>query len=313
MEKSFDFHLGLSDPQINSRLAALDGTSSGLDRRFTTSEESFLVLDRPFTVESFEVHHPVDQTRPSAGYRAVVRDLVDQWSLSAPSVFRGLRWYFDPRDLVHPTFLQVGKAGGLYFLVLVRPDLTWRPRHGELLEKGDNNRTPKYRSGHLFFEAEVLPLAGWATGEGTLGLRLAPLFPETFEGETGRGYFVTGRWIDHEVSRLLNRAALVPGTRTFPFFPLRCRWGTLSVQDPDPGVEGRRRAALALAAAWPLVSPWADRIQADLKAEAYREDHPLVEALRGTWAGRLEALGRGYRLEPYLNEHEHKEYRCHGV
>jgi hypothetical protein len=60
------------------------------------------------------------------------------------------------------------------------------------------------------------------------------------------------------------------------------------------------------------VSPWADRIQNDLKDDPFREDHPLVDRLREAWAGRLEKRWGSFRLEAYLNEHEQKEYRYHG-
>jgi hypothetical protein len=60
------------------------------------------------------------------------------------------------------------------------------------------------------------------------------------------------------------------------------------------------------------VEPWADRIQAGLGAEPYRDDHPLIGALRADWGDRLSSRWGTYRLEPVLNEHDQKEYRYHG-
>jgi hypothetical protein len=238
--------------------------------------------------------------------------LVGAWADLVPGLFQGLSWYFDPKDLFHPAFAQVLASRDKRYLFLLRPDLTFRGRHAEMIERGGNDVTARYSTRHLFVEAEVLPLDTWVTRDLEKRLFLAKLFTETWEGESGRGYSLTGRWIDQEITRLMTRAALPPGTRSFPHYPLRCRFETLSARCVTPTAEGRKRAAAVLDAAWPLVAPWAGRIQADLKADPYREDHPLVESLRRAWGDRLASRWGGFRIEPYLNSQDQKEYRYHG-
>jgi hypothetical protein len=320
MEKSCDFLLGASDAEVARTLAAdADADASagpdpavGLDRRFTPEEEFFLALDRPFVVPRFEIHHPVDNPVPSPAYLAALRSLSAQWVALAPGVFTGLSWYFNPRDLFHPTFVQLLSAKGKHFLYLLQPELTFRGRYAEVLDRGTNDWTPRYQTSRLFVEAQVLPLHTWEVAPGGRKLFLAKLFEDTWVGETGQSYLRTGQWIDREVTKVLTRAALVPGAKTFPFYPLRCRFGTLAVGCPDLDDAGRRRAAATLDAAWPLVAPWAPTIQADLKADAYRDDHPLIERLRTAWGNTLALRWGRYSLEPVLSG-QGKEYVYHGA
>ena len=312
MEKSCDFLLGTSDAVVSARLKALTAAPLNLDRRFTQEEDFFLVLDQPVVVDSFEIHHDVRNLMPSERYLQVLRSLVDAWTDQIPGVFWGLSWFFDPKDLFHPLFVQVLQARDKKYLFLLRPDLTFRHRHGQVLDRGGNDVTPRYSTRHLFVESEVLPLESLESFGGERRAYLSKVFSSTWQGETGRGYFTTGLWVDQEITKVLSKAALTPGTRMFPYYPLRCRWETLSVRCVTPTPEGRKRAAAHLEAALPLVVPWAETIQNDLKSEPYREDHPLIETLRQAWAGKLAGRWGSFRLEAYLNEDEQKEYRYHG-
>jgi hypothetical protein len=309
MEKSPDFLLATTDAGVSDRLRSLPEGSVDLDRRFTQEEDFFVVLDRPFVVDPFDIHHDVGQTLAPERYLAVIRSLVDAWAGQVPQLFRDLSWYFDPRDLFHPLFVQVLSARDKRYLYVLRPDLSFRGRHGEVIDRGGNDSTPRYSTRHLFLESEVLPLESWGTEEGGKRLSLTKVFGKTWQGESGKGYFVTGRWIDQEISRLLSKAAFPKGTRTFPLLPLRCRHDTLSVRCVSPTPEGRRRAALVLEAAWPLVETWAERIQNTLRADPWRDDHPLVEQLRAQWGDKLSSRWGGFRLEAFLDDHEQKEYR----
>lgn len=312
MDKACDFLLGAADPEVAGRLKTLSGDPSVLDRRFTQEEEFFLHLDQPFVVEPFEIHHdPLDPV-PAPRYLSVIRSLVESWSAQVPGVFQGLSWFFTPQDLFHPVFVQVLSARGMRHLSVLRADLTFRGRYAEVLDRGTNDRTPRYSTQSLFVDAEVFPLDEVRTEGPFRKVFLSKLFSSTWTGETGDGYQRTGQWIDQEVTRLLSRAALAPGTRAFPHYPLRCTRGTLAVRTATPTAEGRRRAAFVLETAWPLVTPWADRILTGLGAEPFHEDHPLVAELRSAWAGRLEGQWPGFRLMASLNSHDQKEYRYHG-
>lgn len=308
-----DFVLGASDAEVTGRLKNLETRSVPLDRRFTQQEDFFLLLDRPYTVESFSIHHNVHDPEPPLEYLQVLRSVVQAWTDQVPDVFVGFSWFFDPKDLFHPLFVQVLSGKEKKYLLLLRPDLTLRGRYSEVLTKGGNATTARYSTRHLFLESEVVPIEVFETTEKQRTITLQKLFPFTWMGEEGRGYFTTGRWLDQELTKLLSRAALAPGVRSFPYCPLRCRYETLASRVVTPTPEGRRRAAAALDSALPLVAPWASQLQERLRDDPYRDDHPLLAELRQDWAGRLEKRWGDFRLEPYLNEQEQKEYRYHGI
>ena len=311
MEKLCDFLLGASDLEVSSRLLELGDQALALDRRLTQEEDFFLVLPRPFVVDSFEIHHDIRNVEPSPQYLRVIRSLVESWAAQVPGVFHGLTWFFDPRDLFHPLFLQFLSVGGRQLLYVLRPDLTYRNRYGEILTRGGNDVTPRYSTSALFLESEVLVLDGAETFTAGQCLVVPKLFQKTWKGESGRGYFVTGSWIDHDITQLLSRVALPVGAKAFPCYPLRCRYESLSVRCLSPTPEGRLKAAQILVKAWPLVRPWAHRIESALKDEPYREDHPLVEQLRDQWGEQLSSLWEPYELTATLNSANQKEYAYH--
>lgn len=312
MEKSCDLVLATSDAPLARRLMMAVDQVPSLDRRFTQEEDFFLVLDRPFVVGAFPIHHPVTDFHPPDAYLETLRTLVDGWVALVPGIFQGLSWFFDPKDLFHPIFVEVLNAGPKPYLFVLRPDLTFRRGYSEVLVPGGNTVTPRYSTRYLFLESEVLPLTSWTLDGDIQEFYLTKLFQPTWLGESGRGYFVTGQWLDRDISRLLSRAAFPAGVKTFPVFPLRCRYETLSVRCLSPTPEGRKRSAEVLEVAWPLIEPWTGRIQADLSAEPFRDDSPLVPDLREAWGPRLSLLWGDYRLEAYLNDHDQKEYRYYG-
>lgn len=310
MEQSCDFQLGTTDPEIAGRFRSCPTTPAG-DRRATQEGEFHLVLPEAYEVAPFGVHHDVANLEPSPAYLAVIRSLADQGARLVPGVFSRLEWAFHPRDLFRPFFYQVFQLEGRPFLYLFRPDLSFRGRFAELLERGTNNLTARFRTNHLFYEAEVLPLARWEGNAQGRRLWIAKLFENTWVGETGRSYLRTGRWIDQDLTKLLSKAVLAPGRRAYPFYPLRCRLGTLAAGVGDLTLEGRRRACLGLAQIWSKVSGVAEPLQRALKAEPYRDDHPLLEVLRARLGAEASRPWGDFRLEPFLTQDHSKEYAYH--
>ncbi|MEI8092617.1 MAG: hypothetical protein WCG80_00230 [Spirochaetales bacterium] len=313
MEKVCDFLLGASDPSVSALFKGLDPQSQrSVQRCFNQEEELFLELAEPLEIRSLDVHHDINNAVPSPQYAAAIDKLGNDLAKVLPAVFSGLTWFFDPRDTLHPLFVQMLSAKDKRYLYVLRVDLTWRPRHGEVLERGTNSRTPHFRTKALFLESEVLPLASLDATPTEKRLYLAKLFQNTWKGESGRRYHVEGQWIDQDITKFLSRMVLTPGRKTFPFYPLRCRYNTLSASCVDLEPEGRRKAAAILDTAWGQIASSSTEIQDHLQAAPFSEDLPLFQRLREVCRPLVEPRLGDYRLEPYLNADEQKEYRYHG-
>jgi len=314
MEKTSDFLLGASNPLVTELFRNLNPVSvdDSVKRCFTQDEELFVQLKEPLLVPSLAIHHEVTKMTPSAEYGGLIQQLTSDLAQRLPALFSGLTWFFDPRDTLHPLFLQVLGAKEKRYLYCLRVDLTWRARFCEVLERGSNSRTPTYSTRSLFIESEVLPLASLDSSTSEKRLHLAKLFRNTWKGEAGRRYHVEGQWIDQDITKFVTRAVLSPGRKTFPFYPLRCRFNTLSATCIDLDPQGRRKAATILELTWNQLASLAPEIQNRLQEFPFTEEDPLFLQARQACQPLVEPRLGNYQLEPYLNAHEQKEYRFHG-
>jgi hypothetical protein len=314
MEKTSDFLLGASIPSVTELFRNLNPVSSGepLPRCFTQEEELFVRLSEPLLVASIDIHHDVTKITPSAEYVGFIQHLSSELARRLPALFSGLTWFFDPRDTLHPLFIQMLGAKDKRYLYVLRVDLTWRARFCEVLERGSNSRTPKYRTNSLFIESEILPLETLYSSATEKRLHLAKLFQNTWKGESGRRYHVEGQWIDQDITKFVTRAVLSPGRKTFPFYPLRCRFNTLSAACIELDSQGRRKAATILELAWTQLAKRAPEIQSRLQEIPFTEDDHLLLKVREACQPLVEPRLGNYRLEAYLNSHEQKEYLFHG-
>lgn len=297
--------VAVSDEGINHSLTAAASTPGRYSRHFSNDEQFFLKLGEPFVVPPFPIHHDVRQTRPDEGYPRLVRKVVEQFALAAPELLSGLRYFFDPGDIGRPAFYRRFDTTDGSFLYLVRLDLRYRPSVHEVLEAGSNDRAPAYRTPELPVEADLLPLAPETDGE---TLRIREIFSETWVGETGRGYFVQGIWIDRDLTRFLSAAVTPRGHRLYPYFPVTCKYRSLGISlvefDPDVLEE----YATLLTGVCETIEPRAREIEAALKEQDYDPKMPLLEELRDKTPPELTEPWRRFSTKPYLNDRDMREF-----
>lgn len=313
MDNSLDFWFSWTDEELSARLASLEGKNRPFTRHFTQEEDFFLRLDEAFEVPSLAIHHDVNQGQPSREYLQTIKALTGLWAQRLPEVFSGLKWFFDPRDILRPVFAQSLSLHDRHYLYLLRADLTFRSRYAQVLTPGSNDRTPAYTTRSLFLESELLPLEDRRQSNQGWEMTVKKIFRNTWRGESGRGYFLTGHWIDQELTKCLSKAFLAPGTRCFPFYPLRCRYNTLSVSVVSPDFAGRKQAAFVCAELFPQASVLAAELQEVLAESSFDENLPVYHNLRSAFEPGRNRFPQVFRLEPYLNEAEQKEYLYHGA
>jgi hypothetical protein len=176
--------------------------------------------------------------------------------------------------------------------------------------RGDNDHAPSFRTRELYLESSFIPLARVEAQDGRpQGLHVDQAISNTWVGETGRGYFVQGIWMDNDLTRFFSRLLLPAGQRTYPFYPYLCRYKTLC-QNVIRFSAGERNAALPyLDRAYVFLKPVMGRVESALKGEEFSEDNPVFRELKARVPESWYRPWEGLKLEAYLNEQDLKEYR----
>lgn len=301
------------DPGVNELLSSLVGAeqaqNSPYAMRYNHAEEFFIELASPVTVPSLRIHHKVSDPLPTAPYVHAVRDVVRQIAEQLPEAFAGVTYFFDSAEILKPCFYRIYKIESDIYLYLLRIDLGLRPLEGEILEPGNNDRTPAYATKHLYLESELIPLEAvmWEAGRAR-AFRIRQLISQTWIGETGKGYLVRGIWMDSDLSKFFTKLFLPDGKRCYPFFPLYCKYKTVCAAVPILSAEGRRRTVPLLHFALRSLAPEMETIQNVLRTASFSEGLPdfmrIKAAIPQQWK---EGLGR-FSIRAYLNEREQKEY-----
>lgn len=128
--------------------------------------------------------------------------------------------------------------------MVVRFDLTYRRGFHQLIKQGDNDRTPEYQTSRLLFTFDFLPLGNYQPSRGYFSVR--PLFDTTWIGEQGRGYYLQGIWMDDSLTDFFSRLVDPELEKSYPFYPVRCRFRSLSVNTPFLRKETRSSLASLL-------------------------------------------------------------------
>lgn len=307
-----DFIFRYTDQGLNSLLKTETGPLRGFTRHFNQAEEFFLRLDSPIEVPSLDIHHPYDQFEPTPVYQERVLAFLTQLRPRLPGVLDHLTWFFDPRDIFRPGFLQLLNYQDRRYLYLLKIDLGMRPRGCTVTTPGSNDVTPAFSTRDLYLEAEILPLAeSKQEEEGGRLFFLRHLFEQTWKGESGRGYFVTGKWIDSEITKFLSKLILPEGRKTYPFYPLRCRYNTVAASVVRLDLEGRKRALQLLDSLLGTLQPASRRIQEVLKETEFSDTLPLFSEVKASLPAGLEHKLGSFRLEASLNEFDQKEFAFH--
>jgi hypothetical protein len=312
---SNEIRIGYADPGLNETLAAIGRGTQPFSRHFNQFGELFLLLGAEFTVPSLAIHHDVHQSRPEPGYLAHLHEAITSIAGLAPQVFRDLGYFFDQTEILRPCFFQVSRQGDDVFLYLLRLDLALKPNEGEVVERGTNDATPRWRSRKLFLEPAIVPLVeAPASGTRLGGFRVLQAISETYIGEVSDGgaagaYNKQGVWMDPRLTRFFSQLFLPPGARVHPFHPFLCHYKTVCGLPLELSPEGREKAIPRLQRALAFLLPVMDRIQSALGRAEFSESLEIFQELKKKVPESWYEPWRSLRVEAYLNEQDRKEYR----
>ncbi|MFW6250556.1 MAG: hypothetical protein ACOC47_05565 [Alkalispirochaetaceae bacterium] len=298
-----------SDGQINRTLKESAGAPASFSRHYTQGEDFFIKIGTPYDVPSFPIHHDVRIRRPTDEYLTRIRPLVTAIHEAVPQLLTGMTYVFDPAEILRPAFYQLYRLEGVAYLYLIRIDLLYRPQVHELLEKGSNDVTPRYRSYRVTMEADFVPLTEVVTRDDTVhAFRVDQYVSDTWIGETGRGYFVQGIWLDTELTKFFTKLFAPEGKRLYPYYPINCKYRSIchTVVDVDPHLRERRIPQLHRIRRY--LAPHMDEIQESLREESFSTDLQSFRTLKAGLPDTLRDLWNDVQVKAYLNEEEMKEY-----
>jgi hypothetical protein len=300
------------DTVINTLLASIPDNSNDASFviRYNHSEELFIEIDADITMPSFPIHHDIHTEVPSATYAYALKSLISQLVDMIPGVFKGLTYYFDPSEPLKPHFYKLYKIDDSLYLFLLRIDLVFRHFQGEIIKAGSNDMTPAFQTRRLFMESEFIPLDAvmWELGKAR-AFKVKQLISNTWIGETGRGYLLHGIWMDNDLSKFFSKLMLPDGARTYPYYPLFCKYKTICAEALPPDSDRRKHILPLLHRSISLFAPEMEKIQNALRdPSGFSESIPIFIDIRNRIPSAWKETLKGVTMRSYLNESDLKEY-----
>ncbi len=302
-------HLSVGDAEINAIIRREVGGGVSYTRHFNQGEDFFLKLGTDFVVPSLPIHHDVRQREPEPAYLKTIGGLMDTLQGLIPDIFEGLTYVFNPTEVLRPMFFQLFRVDGDGYLYIVKLDLVCRPQNHHIVERGTNDATPVYRTNELIVEADIVPLSEILSEDGrTTGVVAEQLISDTWIGETGRGYFVQGIWLDTDLTKFFSKLFVPAGKRIYPYYPFNSKYRSVCHRPIALGLAERRRAVPILHHVKEFLKPHLERIERVLREQEFSDALPEFQEIRSTVPGEWMQWLEPVTLSVYLNEEDMKEF-----
>ena len=114
--------------------------------------------------------------------------------------------------------------------------------------------------------------------------------------------------MDSDLSKFFSKLLLPEGVRTYPFYPLFCKYKTICAEAVPPGPERGKRILPLLHRTISFLAPEMERIQNSLKDESFSEKMPDFIEMRSRVPASWRESFKGISMRSYLNEQDMKEY-----
>jgi len=276
---------------------------------YNHNEESFVKLNRNFTVPHFPIHHDSDLKTPEKAYLTSLKQLLNQILPITGSIFKNLKYFFNQTEVFHPCFYQIYKYKEQLYLYLLRIDLLFKPGDGNILEKGSNDISSSYITDNLYLESDLIPITGYDSMNGDISSFLIEQnISDTWIGETGRGYMLEGIWMDLELTKYLSKLFLPKGKKNYPYYPFTCKYRTFCHTPAELSPASIKKHLLYLHNARTFVLPILNEIQEELKEHSFSEDLVFFQEIKKTVPKFWNKVWTRLNVKTYLNKSEMKEF-----
>ncbi len=298
-----------TDSRINELIKSAGNSFAELPIHFNQNEEFFVKLPVEIEIPQIPVHHDIRNEVPEAAYLESVQNIVASLIPHMPGFFKDTTYFFDPAEVLRPCFFQIFKTQEQTYLYLGRLDLSFRTHDAEILDHGSNDFTPAYKTRNFYLDCDIIPLEEVVQDGGKItAFALKQYISQTWIGETGRGYFVQGIWIDHELTKFFSRLFIPEGKSIYPYYPFTCKYRSLCHALIDCSPAGRKQGVPLLKKALEFLEPAMDSIQKQLKREPFSPDLPVYKALKLKVNTAWQRPWMNIRFKRYLNSQDMKEF-----
>lgn len=307
--KQMDFPLYYTDNDINKLISQIKEGGIQGSKHYTQNEEFFLKLPEEYPIPSLPIHHDVRVSKPSAEYLHLVKGILSDLIKLEPALFNGLTYYFDPKDILRPGFFQLYKLGDRHYLYTLKIDLNFHPGSMEILCKEGNDRTPFIRTDRLFLSSEIIPIERvHRENDRIIGFDVFTIISKTWIGETGRGYFVKGIWIDNELTKFFSKLFIPKGIKCYPYYPFRCIYRSICQEVIHPTPERRKTLLPYLHKAIEFLNPHLEKIQTSIKNQGFSDNNPIFQKMKTQVPPYWNKLFQSLKVTTYLNDQEQREF-----
>lgn len=302
--------LGSGDSVMDRILARISpGSMEGCTFHFSQGEDFFVQLPETVTIPSFPVHHAHDDpaiTPREAEAMAESLEKLGPWL--KPWIGEG-HFFFDPTANTRPAFVEMLRFEDRTYASIISVDLSFHASCGTMQDRGSNDDTCVFSTRSFFLDCDLVPVDSMEyTPRGRLELSVIQNVSDTWIGETGKGYFLQGIWLDRDINKFLSRLAVPPGLRTYPWYPLNCKYRSICYQLVQPGQEARHRALQILHHMRKLVVPNMGIVERALREDDFSEEMDSFQRLRSGIPPSIPRHFESCRVRTYLNEQEMREH-----
>lgn len=301
--------VSFTDNGINQMLQRETTETPSYSRHFNQAEDFFLKTSREFEIPSFPIHHDVRLTEPKPEYLATLTTVIDRIQPLLPDLFRGLTYMFDPAEILRPTFFQIFRVAGETYVYLLKLDLVFRPQNHIVVERGSNDMTAVYKTNELILEVGLIPVKTVHSENGKLtGFDIEQLISDTWIGETGRGYFVQGIWLDTDLTKFFSKLFIPRGRRLYPYYPFSSKYRTVTHAPIAIDLDSRRKAVPMLHRVKHFLMPHLEEIQKVLREDEFSEGLDTFQRIKAMVPDEWMHFWDDFSLDMYLNDRDMKEF-----
>jgi len=298
-----------TDKEINSLLSAINTDDTPFTKHYNQNEDFFLKLENDFSIPHLPIHHDIKKQYPEKNYIRNLKMIMRQLIPLAPALFRELTYSFDPTEILRPSFFKLYKIENTHYLYVLRLNLLFRAQDDIILERGNNDLNPSYRTNHLYLTSTIIPLNEVKLNDGKIqSFIIKETISQTWIGERGRGYFVQGIWMDDDLTKFFSKLFLPKGKRTYPFYPFICKYKTVCQNVIDFSASGRRTKLPYLHRVIHFLEPQITKIQNALKNNEFSEDIDIFKELKEKVPSSWYKPWENIKIKVYLNNQDQKEF-----